>query len=357
MTRNIIITITAGFVVTFMVAALGVHALLGEYALQTMRKDVQAALENGDYAAALGHLRDLEGYVDTDTEIEGERARATALLVAAANYEKAKIAADSGEWFDVRALLRDSDAVHNESFIYYNEAVTLLAFAEKRIVALEDSNANEIAGLEKNTAKEKKRSTSLQSKLQTTIKEKNETTNVLDSTKQMLEKSNRKITETEAEIERKKQLLLEEQQKVAALAEQAAREKLEKFLNEINVYVASLRDGASYIVLAEGEIKQKKDVSALLYISQAKTLFDDVYGKTVGLRDRSEDSKKEWTERVISASKEFLATVKNLRNSVIVIEDQDGEEFKTFSKNAENARNRADALVLEVQTFIDQNKK
>ncbi len=356
MTRNIIMSIAGGFLLTLIVSVVGVRALVAEYSVQTIRRDIKAALESGDYAAALGYLTDLEADVGMNAEIEAQRTLSTTLLVAAANYEKAKVSADEGEWFDVRALLRDSDAVRNQSFLKQKEAIALLAFAEERIAALENSTATEIAGLERTTVKEKQRSKTLQTELQVTIDQKNKTTNVLDSTKVMLEKSNQKVTETEAEVERKKELLHEEQEKVTALAAQAAREKLEKFLNEISVYIASLHDADSYLTLALDEIKQKKDVSALLYISQAKTLFDDVYGKATGLRDRAEDNKKEWAERVISASSGFLTTAKNLRNAVIVIDEQGGEDFIKYSKNSEEARARANTLVREVQTFISQNK-
>ena len=97
MTRNMIISIVAGFVITFGIAAVGVQALLGEYAAQTMRKDIEVALTSGDYAAALGYLTDLEADVGADTEIEAQRTLAATFLVATANYEKAKVAADNGE--------------------------------------------------------------------------------------------------------------------------------------------------------------------------------------------------------------------------------------------------------------------
>lgn len=349
-------SIVTGFMFTLVVSVIGVRALLTEYSLQMIRNDITTALKSGDYAAALGHLTDLEADVGSITEIEAERKLATTLLIAAANYEKAKLSADQGEWFDVRALLRDSGAVDNESFLKQREATALLSFAEERIRAIETSTATEIAGLEKTTVKEKQRSKSLQTELKMTIEQRNQTANVLDSTKDMLEKSNLKVVESAAEIEKKKELLREEQEKVSALAAQAARERLEKFLNEISAYRASLHDADSYITLALNEIKEKKDVSALLYISQAKTLFDDVYGKAAGLRGRAEDNKKEWAVRIVSASSEFLTTVKNLRNAVIFVEEQESEDFRKYLKNAEEARTRASTLVAEVQVFVDQNK-
>ena len=357
MTRNIIFTIAAGFLVTLFVSVVGVRTLIGEYAIQTTRHTIETALAEGDYAVALGLLTDLEANMKTkDPKIEEDRVFATTLLIATANYEKAKVSAEQGEWFDVRALLRESDAVRNQNFIHYKDALTLLSFAEERIASLENSTAGKIAGLEEKTVKEKQHSRSLQSELEVTKEQKKQTANVLDTTKQLLEKSKQKVTETEAEVEHKKQLLLEEQQKVTALAAQAAREKLEKFLNEINVYVASLRDADGYITLALNEIRQKKDVSAILYVSQAKTLFDDVYGKAVGLRDRSDETKKEWAERIVSATTDFLVTTKNLRNAVIVIDEQEGDAFISYMKKAEEARVHANALVQEVEAFVTQNK-
>lgn len=357
MSKNIIFTIATGFIVTVVVSIVGVRAMLDEYAVHTIRKNAETAFSNGDYTAALGFLTDLEGSVGSgDPDVAVQKLLATTLIIASANFEKAKVAADSGEWFDVRALLRDGEAVHNESFIYHEEAMTLLAFAEERIEALQNTNNAAIAGLEQTTVQEKKRSKSLQTELKATIEQKNKTVSDLGTTQQLLEKSNQKVTESAAEIEAKKALLLEEQKKVVALAEQAAREKLEKLLNELNVYVASLRDADGYLTLALDEIKQKKDVSALLYLSQARTLFDDVYGKAVGLRDRSEDTKKEWAERISTAAADFLATTKNLRNAVIVIDEQNGEAFISYMKKAEELRAHASTLVMEVKTYIEQNK-
>ncbi|TSC62854.1 MAG: hypothetical protein G01um101448_737 [Parcubacteria group bacterium Gr01-1014_48] len=357
MTKNIILTIAAGFIVTVIVSIVGVRAMLEEYAVQTIRKNIETALASGDYTAALSLLGDLENTVGTsDPDLATKKSLAATLLIATANFEKAKLAAEKGEWFDVRALLRGGDSVQNESFIYHKEAVILLAFAEERIGALQTTNDAAIAGLEQTTVQERKRSKSLQTELKATIEQKNKTVHDLGTTQQLLEQSNQKVTESATEIEHKKALLLEEQKKVVALAEQAAREKLEKLLNELNVYVASLRDADGYITLALDEIKQKKDVSALLYLSQAKTLFDDVYGKAVGLRDRSEDVKKEWPERISTAAADFLATTKNLRNAVIVIDEQEGEAFISYMKKAEESRIHASTLVGETKTYIEQNK-
>ena len=94
-------------------------------------------------------------------------------------------------------------------------------------------------------------------KIKKTIVEKTQTETVLDTTKEVLEQTSQKVTESQEEILKQKEQLLIEQRKIAALAAQAEKERLEKFLNELDVYVSSIRKADEEIVSALEEISSK----------------------------------------------------------------------------------------------------
>ena len=124
----------------------GSSQIFRAYFLNALEEKAAAELSVGNYLASLLHYTELKNNLskkdeqDTQSNIE----RVTDLLVAEEIYTKAQRAAENGEWFEVKALLQQSDDTTNTSFKDYKDAIDLYVEAANKVKDLE----KKIAGMQ-----------------------------------------------------------------------------------------------------------------------------------------------------------------------------------------------------------------
>lgn len=321
---------------------------------EELEKSAQGEFDSGNYVAALVLYDKLQENSPADALIEAKLKEIQELLVAEDNFLKAEQAAENEQWYDVRALLQTNGATSNAKFKYSAEALELYQQAEGEIESLEKETAIQIANLQQTVTEEKstrarveQKKSQTEVKLLETIAQKQRTEDALQSTKELLEESEKKIAKTQSQLER-------EQRIARAASQEAERERFEKFLNEVKIYEEMLRKGDEYLDFSLGEIDRAKDIPALIYIAQGKVLFDEVYIRVLELRsNRTPLAYKERTDDIVQAATLFIDSSRSLRNAVIYIEEKQGEEFSDHFKQGKNLKDRAEVLLQRTKQFIN----
>jgi len=321
---------------------------------EELERNAQEEFDSGNYVAALALYNKLQENSPEDALIEATLQELQELLIAEDNFLKAKQAAENEQWYDVRALLQVNETTSNAKFKYSKEGAELRGQAEEEIESLEQETATQIANLQQTVVEEKstraaaeQMNSQTEIKLQETIAQKQQTEDVLQSTKELLKESEKKITETQSQLEREHKI-------AQALAQEAERERFEKFLNEVKVYAEMLKRGDEYLGLSFDEIDQTKDIPALIYIAQSKVLFDEVYTNVLELRSNRTPSRySERADEVVQAAALFIDSSKSLRNAVIYIEEKQGGEFSNHFNQGKNLKDKAKVLLQQTEQFIN----
>jgi len=344
-----------GISITILVAGIfGAYSLTRNYSFENLKQNALGEIEGGNYAAALVLYDKLREASAEDTEIEAQFEEVKKLIVAEENFLKARQFAESGGWFEVWVLLKESDALSNSHFKYQSEALELYQRAEEQTESLEKETLNkfsrlqQIAEVEKSKRKQAEQNrVQTESELENTRAQKQQTEEALQSAKSLLEESEVKIDEAQSRFEF-------EQNKVQALNQVAERERLEKFLNEFRVYVGMLDKGNEYLDLTLSEINQEKDITALIFISQGKVLFDEVNIKVRELRTKRTPAQYiEHVDKIIQATRLFSDSIKSLRIAVIYIEEQQNNDFSNQFYQGKSLKAEARVLLDQVKQFIN----
>ncbi|MBI2109015.1 MAG: hypothetical protein HYT93_02420 [Parcubacteria group bacterium] len=301
-------------------------------------KEAGKELAAGNYLSSLAKYNSAaeRTFGETSALAEQKTEEAKDLLVAGVNFEKAKKAAEEGDWLETKALLTGDPAVINTSFVYYREAIELFLEASEKVKALEEKIDTELKKLKVEAAEEKKlrenaevKITETQTQLQSTIAEKTKTEQVLRS-----------------EIEQKAS-------EAAQAKAQAEAERLQKFKNELDVYVSMLTKGNGYLTNALFEIN--KSTSSFLIIGiveQAKALFDEaeIRGKNL-LDERTPESLKTYVQKLLQASALFLDASQRM-GSLVYTGKENESEFQRLSQEISEGRNTALQITQELQNFV-----
>jgi len=325
------------FIVVAVLSLVGVF-MAGSYSVvdsiiaRGLYKKAAEEFQNGNYAAALnlyGHIEenDSDG-VDAKEKIEEARK----LLVAEDTFQKARKAAEGGDWLEVKALLQKSDATLNPSFKLYEEAIDLYIESANRVKELEEKIDAELAQFRAEALTEK-------TKRKQAEEEKEEVKTQLETTISQKEQREKELEESLSKTE-------------AARAEAEAKaqdERLQKFLSEVALYVSMLEKGNGHLEDAREEISEKKDTTALVLINQGKVLFDEVRVRAEELlANRTEEGHEGGVQKILQAVAILIDASRSLGNAVFYIEEQDTEEFSQFLVDARNNQSTALKLLGEL---------
>lgn len=341
----------SGFVVAAGVAAAGVYEVARIYSVQSLKESIGTTLQAGDYVAAIAAYDALEKASPAEAVAEkGNFATAQRLLAAEEDLNRAKRAAARAEWGDVRALLRESEAIQNSAFARHQEAQELYNQAEayaagerhETAVALEELKGTATTEKSKRAQAEEKGS-ALQSALSQKEKE--------------LGTRDRELTEVRLRADETKEKLTAEEARTKGLAEQVEKEVKQKFFNEFRTYRDLAQKGREQLDNAVTEIQAKRDVTALVYISQGKILFEEAKNKTNDLRsNRTPPAYQPRVDDVLKALGEFLEASKQLRNAVAYIDEQGSAEFTSGLSKGKTALANGVSYLSGVSDFIAGNQ-
>lgn len=340
----------AGFVVAAGVAATGVYEVARIYSVQSLKESIGTTLQTGDYVAAIAAYDALEKASPDEAAAEkGKLATAQRLLAAEEDLKRARSAAARAEWGDVRALLRESEAIRNEAFAKHQEAQELYNQAEAyaagerhdAVVALEELKGAATTEKSKRAQAEEKGSA-----LQTALLQK----------EKELSTSVRELTEVRRRADDTKAQLTAEEARTKGLAEQIEKEVKQKFFNEFKTYRDLAQKGREQLDNAVAEIQAKRDVTALVYISQGKILFEEAKNKANDLRsNRTPSAYQPRVDDLVKALSEFLEASKQLRNAVAYIEEQGSSEFTNGLNKGKTALANGVSLLSGISDFIAGN--
>ena len=251
---------------------------------KALARSLEEHLNSGDYLAALAAAGKLQEKGDSTPELEEKISEAARMLVAEEAFRKAKTASAEKRFADAGALLRGSDAVSNPAFKQYEEAKKLYAEAEALVASTAHETAVKIHTLEERAKTEQAKNTALEKKsaaLEGKVKEKEK---AIAQTQSEAAETVRKLEESRKETDAKQSALIAEQARARQLMEQVEKEVKQKFFTELRTYRDMAQKGKEQLDNAVVEINGKRDVTALIYVSQGKILFEEVKNKAVELR-------------------------------------------------------------------------
>lgn len=311
--------------------------------LRTLTTALDTHLQSGNYLAALGAAGSLQVKGESTPELEEKIGAVARLLVAEDAFKKAKLAFDEKRFTDAGALLRQSDAITDASFKYFKEAKELYENAEALVAGAAHKTSVTISTLQEKAAAEKIKRETLEKgkvKLEGTIKEKD-----------------KKLADTEAQAKETSQKLLQSKREAEALAAQVERETRLKFINELKVYRDMAQKGRQQLENAIVEINGKRDVTALVYVSQGKVLFEETKNKAVDFRsDRTPSAHQSRVDTLVALLGDFLEASKQLRNAVVYIEEPESADFIGSFSKGKSALEKAVSLLSGISDFIAENQ-
>lgn len=340
-----------GFVVAAGVAALGVYEVARIYSVQSLKESIGSTLQAGDYVAAIAAYDALQKASPAEAVAEkGNMATAQRLLAAEEDLNRAKRAAERAEWGDVRALLRESEATRNDAFARHREAQELYNLAEAYAAGERHETAVALEELKGTATTEKSKRAQAEEKgsvLQSALSQKEKELGTRD----------RELTEVKRRADETKVQLAAEEARTKELTGQVEKEVKQKFFNEFKTYRDLAQKGREQLDNAVTEIQAKRDVTALVYVSQGKILFEEAKNKTNDFRsNRTPSAYQSRVDDLQKALGEFLEASKQLRNAVVYIEEQGSTEFTTGFDKGKTALANAVSYLSGVSEFISGNQ-
>ena len=343
-------------IVAFIALATGGYFIAKEDGVRALSKVLEDNLASGDYLAALGVVGKIKASGQDSPELDATVASTARLLVAEDIYRQAKKASDEGRFIDARALLTGSEAVTNASFTYYEEARALYKEAEALAAGAAHKTAVTISNLEEKAKTETVRRQELEQnkkKLEGTLSEKEKS---LSQSKAETAAAKQKAADAQKEADAKQVALQAEQARAQQLMLQVEKESKQKFFTELRTYRDMAQKGREQLDNAVVEINSKRDVTALIYVSQGRILFEEVKSKASDLRsNRTPTAYQGGVDDLVRALGEFLESSKQLRNAVVFIEDQSSAEFTGGFSKGKSALANAVSLLANVSDLIASN--
>lgn len=341
--------------------ATGGYYLVKTQGVRTLTNSLEMHLESGDYLAALGAAGNLREEGKMTPDLEEKVAEAARLLVAEDSYKKAKTALDEKRYTAASALLKDSPAVTDASFKYFEEAKKVYEEAEalaagvahKTNVAL--SSLAEQAKTEQTKRKELEQN---QKKLEGTLTEKEKA--ILQGKAETAEATLRALT-SQKDAETKQTALLAEQARAQALTAEVEKQSKQKFFTELRTYRDMAQKGREQLDNAVLEIDSGRDITAVVstanvYIGQGKILFEQARDKASDLRaNRTPSAYQLRVDDLVNSFGQFLEASKQLRNALVYLDDKGSAEFTNSLGKGKTALANAVTYLFGVSDFIASN--
>lgn len=342
----------------FAVASIGTggYYAVKAYSARTLSQTLSAHLDSGDYLAALAAAGNLKEEGKVTPELDEKIAKAARLLVAEDALKKAKAALEEKRFADAGALLRGSDALSDPAFKRLEEAKKLYEEVEALAAGAAHKAAVTISTLEAKAKTAETRRLELEQNkktLESTLSEKEQS---LSQSKAETAEAERKAAASHKEVQAKQEALLAEQTRAKALMEAVEKESKQKFFTELRAYRDMAQKGKEQLDNAVTELNAKRDVTALIYVSQGKILFEEAKSKTAELRsNRTPSAYQARVDDLVKALGEFLEAAKQLRNAVVYIEEQGSAEFTGSFSKGKTALANGTSLLSTVSEFIAAN--
>ena len=336
--------------------ATGGYFFVKEQGLRALTATLEQNLAAGDYLAALAAAGRIKANGKGTSELEETIAGAARLLVAEDTLKKAKAAFEEKRFGDASALLRGSEAVTDPAFKYYEEAKKLYEEAEARAASVAHQTAVTISALENQAATEKEKHEQTEVARKKLENELRETEADVAKKQTEIAAAEARLAESRKETEAKQTALATEQARAKQLMEQVEKESRQKFFNELRTYRDLAQKGKEQLDNAVAEINAKRDVTALIYVSQGKILFEEARAKVADLRsNRTPAAYAAKADDLAKALEQFLEASKQLRNAVVYIEEQGSAEFASGFSKGKTALSSAASLLSSVSDFIAAN--
>lgn len=346
-----------GAVMAVGVIAAGGYYLVKEQGIRSLAKSFEEHLDSGDYLAALGAAENLRVKGGATPELEGKITEAARLLVAEDVFAKAKQASLEKRYADASALLRGSDAVSDPAFKYFEEAKKLYEEAEALAAGAAHRTNVALSALEEKAATEKTRREGLElskAKLEGTLLEKESKIKTVEAE---AKETAVRLEQSKRDTDAKQAALLAEQARAKLLSEQVEKESRQKFINELRVYRDMAEKGKTQLENSIAEINGKRDVTALIYVSQGKILFEEAKNKAADLRaSRTPSAYTGRVDELVNSLGQFLEASKQLRNAVVYIEEQGSADFTNSLSKAKSALANAVSHLASVSDLIASNQ-
>lgn len=353
-TKYMFLKLTLGFVALGAVTT-GGYFVAEEIGVRNLKGAFEGSLGSGDYLAALGAAVGLKEKVGEDPDIDKKIMDAARMLVAEDALRKAKAAREEKRYGDAAAFLRSSDAVSDPAFKYYVEAIELFKEMEALAAAEAHKTSAKIGTLEQRAESERAKREAAEkntAKLQGTIKEKEQ---AIGAAAAQIQNAAAALAESKKEAEAKQAALNAAKERERKLAEEAEKESIRKFVSELKAYKDMTAKGRSNLDNAIVEINGKRDVPALVYVSQGKVLIEEARTRVTELRSRAPSGYGGRADDLLTALAELLEAAKQIQRSSIYIEDQGSSEFTDSMGKAKTALSNASSFLSNVSNFITTN--
>ena len=334
----------------------GGYFVVREDGAQELSKVFNDNLASGDYLAALGVAGKIKESGQGSSELDAAVSGAARLLVAEDIYRQAAKASDEARFVDVRALLSGSEAVTNPSFKNYVEAQALLSEAEAEAAGAAHKTAVVISNLEEKAKAEQGKRQELEQnkkKLEGTLSEKEKS---LSASKAETAEAKAQALQSQKDAEAKQAALVAEQARARELMVQVEKESKQKFFTELRNYRDMAQKGREQLDNAVMEINAKRDVTALIYVSQGKILFEEAKPKSVELRNsRTPALFQGQVDDLLRSLEQFTEASKQLRNAVAYMDEQSSTEFTNGLSKGKAALGSATSYLSNVTSLIASN--
>ena len=335
---------------------IGGYFVMKEDGIRALSRVLQENIDSGDYLAALGVAVKIRENGQGSPELDAAVATAAKLLVSEDIYTQAMKASEEGRFTDVRALLSGSEAVNNPSFKSYAEAQVLLEEANAQAAGAAHKTAVVISNLEEKAKAEQGKRQELEQnkkKLEGTLSEKEKS---LSASKAEAAAAQARALQSQRDAETKQTALLAEQARAKELMLQVEKESKQKFFTELRTYRDMAQKGREQLDNAVTEVNSKRDVTALIYVSQGKILFEEAKSKASDLRsNRTPSNYQAKVDDLVRALTEFLEASKQLRNTVAYLDDQNSTEFTSSLAKGKSALANAVSYLSNVTSLIASN--
>lgn len=341
--------------------ALGVLGTGGYYLVKVqgeraLARSFEKKLNAGDYLAALGAAGKLKEEGVGNAELDKKISSAARLLVAEDAYKKAQTAREEKRFADAGALLRGSDAIADPTFKYYEEAKKLYEEAEALAAGAAHRTSVTISSLEQKAAAEKTKREETEvarQKLEGNLKQ---TEQVVSEKQAQIAAAAERLAQSQRETEAKQAALAGAEARAKQLMEQVEKESRSKFFNELKTYRDLAQKGKEQLDNAVMELNAKRDVTALIYVSQGKILFEEAKNKTAELRNnRTPSVYQSRVDDLVKSLEQFLEASKQLRNAVVYIDEQGSAEFTGSFGKGKTALANAASYLSNVSDLIASN--
>lgn len=138
--------------------------------------------------------------------------------------------------------------------------------------------------------------------------------------------------------------------------EQVEKESKQKFFTELRVYRDMAQKGREQLDNALAEINAKRDVTALVYVKQATSFFEDTRTKVVDMRNnRTPSTYQSRIDDLLRSLEQFIEASKQFRNVVFLLEDQNSSEFTNGLGKGKTALVNASSYLSGVSDLIASN--